>query len=103
MKNYYSVNGYISSSIEDKDELLEILLQASKDLEEVEDCYIYSIGVNEEDLTKVFIYEVWKNEETHKNSLQLPAVQKLIEKAKPIIKDMGSSPSLVIKGGKGIK
>ncbi|MBK1637379.1 hypothetical protein CKO19_16900 [Rhodovulum adriaticum] len=93
----------MSSSIEDREELLEILLKASKDLEEVKDCYIYLIGVNEEDLTKVFIYEVWKNEEAHKNSLKLPAVQKLIEKAKPIIKDMDSFPTLIIKGGKGIK
>lgn len=83
--------------------MLEILLQASKDLEEVEDCYIYSIGVNEEDLTKVFIYEVWKDEEAHKESLKLDAIKKLIEKAKPIIKGMDSFPSQKIMGGKEIK
>ncbi len=102
MKNYYSVNGFISSSVEDREELLDILLQASRDLEEVEDCLIYSIGIDEEDVTKVYIYEVWRNEQAHKNSLQLEAIQKLVERAKPIIKGIKDFPSLTIKGGKGI-
>lgn len=102
MKNYYSVNGFISSSVEDREELLDVLLQASRELEEVEDCLIYSIGIDEEDVTKVYIYEVWRNAQAHKNSLQLEAIQKLIERAKPIIKGMEDFPSLTIKGGKGI-
>lgn len=63
--NLYSVNGYISATEGHRDQLLEYLLEAAKGMEAVEDCYIYSVGIDPEDDSKVYIYEVWENEKAH--------------------------------------
>lgn len=64
---------------------------------------IYSVGIDLEDANKVYIYEVWENEEAHQKSFSLDVFKKLITKAKSIITGMSDYPSLIIKGGKGIK
>lgn len=48
-------------------------------------------------------HEVWEDEEAHQNSLSLDVFKELITKAKPIITGMSDYPSLIIKGGKGIR
>lgn len=82
--------------------LLDILLAASKELEEVDNCFCYIVGQNENELDAVYVYEVWENKDAHQKSLQLLAVKKLIESAMPIL-DMSkleSYPDLTIYGGK---
>ena len=102
MKNFYSVNGFLITSSDKRDELLGYLLEAGKGMENVEDNFIYSVGIDPEDDTKVYIYEVWRNKEAHENSLKMEIFVDLIKKAQPIIKGMEDYPSLIIKGGKGI-
>lgn len=95
----YSVNGSISAADGKREELLTYLLEAASEMENVENCYIYSVGIDPEDANKVYIYD----EEAHQNSLSLDVFKELITKAKPIITGMSDYPSLIIKGGKGIK
>lgn len=99
----FGVNGKLSAKEGKRDELLNYLLEASKEMENVKGCYIYSVGISKEDPSGVYVYEVWENEEAHKNSLTLDVFRNLIEKAKPIITGMESYPDLEIKGGKGIE
>lgn len=82
--------------------LLSILLTASKELEDVDNCFCYIVGQDETDLDAVYVYEVWEDKEAHKQSLDLPAIKKLITSAMPIL-DMSkreSYPDLTIYGGK---
>ncbi|MBG9984932.1 antibiotic biosynthesis monooxygenase [Aerococcaceae bacterium DSM 111022] len=99
----FSVNGSLSAAPGKRDELLQYLLEAAREMEQVENCYIYSVGIDPEDDAKVYVYEVWKNQAAHQASLTLDVFKNLIEKAKPIIIGMDDYPNLVIKGGKGIK
>lgn len=99
----YSVNGSISAADGKREELLTYLLEAASEMENVENCYIYSVGIDPEDANKVYIYEVWEDEEAHQNSLSLDVFKELITKAKPIITGMSDYPLLIIKGGKGIR
>ncbi|SJZ31500.1 hypothetical protein SAMN02746011_00207 [Globicatella sulfidifaciens DSM 15739] len=38
--------------------IFELVLDAVKEMEKVEGCYIYSVGIATEDHSKVYIYEV---------------------------------------------
>ncbi len=98
----YSVNGSLSATAENRDELLTYLLEAAEEMKSHEPCLIYSVGIDPEDDTKVYIYEVWVDKESHQASLQLDVFRNLIAKARPIITGMEDFPSLVIKGGKGL-
>lgn len=99
----YSVNGSLSAMEEKREELLAYLLEAASEMENVKECYIYSVGIDPTDEQKVYIYEVWQSKEAHQNSLSLDVFKNLISKAKPIITGMEDYPTLTIKGGKGIK
>lgn len=99
----FSVNGSLSAAPGKRDELLQYLLEAAEEMEHVENCYIYSVGIDPEDNAKVYVYEVWEDQAAHQASLQLDVFKNLITKARPIITDMADYPNLVIKGGKGIK
>lgn len=101
--NLYSVNGYLSAAERHRNQLLDYLLEAAQGMEDVESCYIYSVGIDPEDDSKVYIYEVWENQEAHAKSLEMDIFQNLISKAKPIITGMQDFPDLTIKGGKGLE
>lgn len=98
----YSINGYIKAIPEKRDELLGYLLEAAKEMNAVETCHIYIVGVNHEESDNVYVYEVWDSEEAHIASLSLPVFQALIQKARPIIAGLESYPALKIYGGKGL-
>ena len=59
-------------------------------------CLSYIIAKDTEDENVVWITEVWEDEASHHNSLQLPSVRHAITKAMPLIAgfEPGSSPIL---------
>ena len=98
--NRYSTNGKLIAKNGKGQELLDILLEASEAMSDVDDCYCYIVGMNSDDPNAVYVFEVWEDESAHKASLELPAVKQLIQKAMPIIDGMDNSPDLTIYGGK---
>lgn len=96
----YAVNGKLVAQKDKGNELLDYLLVAAKEMEKVENCFCYIVGMNKDELDSVYVYEVWENKQAHQDSLKLHAVKQLITQAMPIIKDMESFPSLEIYGGK---
>lgn len=85
-----------------RDTLVELLLEASKSMEELNDCELYVVSVADDEPDSVYVYEVWNNESAHQASLSLEAAQALIQRAKPIIKGMERINTLSPVGGKGI-
>ncbi|WP_078551469.1 putative quinol monooxygenase [Bacillus alkalicellulosilyticus] len=85
-----------------RDMLANLLLEAASKLKEVEHCESYIVSLSEEDPNAVFVFEAWKDEQAHKASLSLEAIQQLIERAKPIIAGMERIQTLSPLGGKGI-
>lgn len=82
-------------------ELVDIMLEASQAVAEMEGCLLYLVQQSLTDDSKVLITEVWASKESHAASLTNETVRTLIMKAKPIIVDMDHIPAKYI-GGHGI-
>lgn len=97
---HFGLFGKFIVKAEDRDVLVDLLLEAAEALQALKDCMVYHVSVSEEEPESVFVYEVWKDQQAHEASLSLEAVQVLIRRAKPLIKDMKRISTLEIKGGK---
>ena len=84
------------------EEMVGILLEAADSMESISECEIYLVSMDKNEASSVYVYEVWTDESAHQASLGLEVTQKLISRAKPIIKGMERIGTLQIKGGKGI-
>ncbi|WP_099156905.1 putative quinol monooxygenase [Virgibacillus ndiopensis] len=85
-----------------RDTLVEILVEASKSMEELNECELYVVSIDNHDPDAVYVYEVWNDEKAHQASLSLEATQTLIQHAKPIIAGTERISTLSPVGGKGI-
>jgi quinol monooxygenase YgiN len=99
----FAMNGVLKALPGKRDELLDYLLQAAREMDRMEACRCYIVGTNDQEQDHVYVYEVWESEAAHHASLTNPVVQNLIKTARPIIAGIQSFPSLSIHGGKGIE
>ncbi|MEQ2526338.1 antibiotic biosynthesis monooxygenase [Bacillaceae bacterium CLA-AA-H227] len=83
--------------------MVEILLEAAESMKILDECEIYLVNISEDEPNSVYVYEVWSNENAHKESLSVEAAQALISKAKQIITGVEKINTLQVMGGKGIK
>ncbi|SDJ64140.1 MULTISPECIES: putative quinol monooxygenase [Bacillota] len=98
--DFFGVNGYLEAKEGKRDELLEYLLEASSEMESIDNCFCYIVATVPDNQNAVHIFEVWKDEASHKASLELDVFRKIITKAQPIINGMQDYPNLTVKGGK---
>ncbi len=82
-----------------RDELLNILL-ASTDA--MPGCLSYVIARDPSDADAIWVTEVWDSKDSHKASLQLPAVQAAIKQAMPLIAGFDTSIEMEPVGGFGL-
>ena len=85
-----------------KEKLVEILLEAAESMKDLDECEIYLVNISENESGSVYVYEVWANEDAHQASLGLEATKTLISRAKPIITGMERISTFITRGGKGI-
>ncbi len=97
----FGLYGKFTTKAGEQENLVGILLEAAKSLQDLEDCELYLVSISDEEPDAVFVYEVWNSEQAHQASLSLEATQKLIQRAKPIITGMDRISTLQPKGGKG--
>ncbi len=83
----------------DREELEQILLKALHDLP---GCLSYVIARDLEDANAIWVTEVWEDEDSHEDSLKLPAVQQAIARAKPMIAGFDQRVITRPVGGHGI-
>jgi quinol monooxygenase YgiN len=103
MMNKYFLHGKLTAKAGHKDELANILLEASKLVATAKGCKFYVIGKDENDTNAVYITEIWDSKEDHDNSLKVEGVRELIMKAMPIIDGQPTKgQELEILGGAGI-
>ena len=101
MSKFSLLNKFIVQ--EDKEEeMVDILLEAAKSMENLAECEIYLVNISDNEPNSVYVYEVWADESSHQASLNLEVTQKLISQAKPIITGMERISTLKTKGGKGV-
>ena len=78
----YGLIGKMTSKPGQRDALLGLLLQGTRDMP---GCLSYIIARDTGDEDAVWITEVWEDEASHHDSLQLPSVRDAIAKAMPLI------------------
>ena len=97
----FGVSGTLRAAEGRGDDLERQLLEAAGHLEAVTSCHLYLVSRVENEPDTLHVMEVWDDEEAHRASLQLAAVQELISRARPIIAGMGDRLELRPAGGKG--
>ena len=103
MANFGMV-GKLTTKPQDRDQLIDILSQAAKLMDDIEECYLYVVSTDAEDDGKVWVMELWESKEAHDQSLTLPEVRELIGQAMPILTEMPSGGvTLIPMSGKGLK
>lgn len=95
----YGMIGQMQATEGDRDKLIAILLNGTKDMP---GCKLYAISADTADETSIWITEVWESEEAHQASLQLPNVQAAIAEGRPMIAGFGARHIVTPIGGVGI-
>jgi len=80
-------------------ELIAILLEGTGAMP---GCLAYIVAEDAKEPDAIWITEVWDKAESHKASLQLPAVQAAIAKGRPLIAGFDSQVELNVAGGVGL-
>lgn len=95
----YGLIGKMTSKPGQRDALLGLLLQGTRDMP---GCLSYIIARDIRDEDAVWITEVWEDEASHHDSLQLPSVRDAIANAMPLI--AGFEPGVITEpvGGVGL-
>jgi len=78
----YGLIGRLAAAPGKRDELIAILLASTGDMP---GCLSYIIAKDPDDADAIWITEAWTREEHHRASLALPAVQRAIARARPLI------------------
>lgn len=95
----YGLIGRIKATAGKRAELAAILLEGTG---EMPGCLSYMVAEDMADPDALWVTEVWDSKEAHAASLQLPAVQAAIAKARPIIAGFDSRAETVPLGGVGL-
>jgi quinol monooxygenase YgiN len=66
-------------------ELLELLIAATRELQGADGCELYVVSQDRDDLDTIWVFEAWRDEAAHRASLDLPAVRGVIERGVPLI------------------
>ena len=95
----YGLLGKMRAQPGKRAELIAILLDGTG---EMPGCKAYIVAEDVKGPDAIWITEVWDSAESHKASLQLPAVQAAIARGRPLIAGFESQTELRVAGGVGL-
>lgn len=103
MENKYLLHGKLTAKSGHKEELANILIQASQLVSIAKGCKLYAVSNDKDDASSVYVTEIWDSKDDHDNSLKIESVRELIMKAMPILDGQPTKgQELEILGGIGI-
>jgi quinol monooxygenase YgiN len=82
-------------------ELLELLIAATRELQGADGCELYVVSQDRDDLDSIWVFEAWRDEAAHRASLDMPAVRGVIERGLPLIAEREGA-NLEPVGGVGL-
>lgn len=98
----YLLQGKLTAKDGHKDELANILIEASKLISKAEGSKLYIVGKSEEENNDIYVTEMWNSKEDHDNSLNFEGVRDLIMKAMPILEGQPQKGNeIIVLGGLG--
>jgi quinol monooxygenase YgiN len=95
----YGLIGKMTATPGSRDALVAILLEGTQAMP---GCVSYIVAHDPANADAIWITEVWDGAASHKASLQLPAVQGAIAKARPLIAGFSDRVETVPVGGVGL-
>jgi quinol monooxygenase YgiN len=98
-KRMYGLIGQMKAVAGKRAELTAILLEGTGAMP---GCLSYIIAEDTTDADALWITEVWDSQQSHVDSLKLPAVQAAITRGRPLIAGFGSRTETVPVGGAGL-
>jgi quinol monooxygenase YgiN len=99
-KNMYGMIGKMTATPGKRDELIGYLLDSTGGMP---GRLSYVVAKDLTDANAIWITEVWDSKESHDASLQLPAVQNAIKRARPIIAGFSDGVTTQVVGGVGLR
>jgi quinol monooxygenase YgiN len=100
--NKYALIAKFKAHSGKRDELVSILMHASKLVSNAKGCHQYIIYKDSKDESSIYVSEIWDSKEDHDNSLKIEGCMELISKAIPLIDGKPESTGLEVIGGKGL-
>lgn len=85
-----------------RNDLVEILLQAADVVVQLPGCHAYIVNEDIADETRVWVFEIWNDKESHDASLKDDRVRSLIANAMPLMDGMPAGVELKVIGGYGL-
>ena len=98
----YAMTGKLNAQIGRRNELVQILLSASRVVAQLPGCRAYIVNEDVADETCVWIFEIWDDKEAHDSSLKDARVKSLISEAMPLMSGAPSGAELRVVGRHGI-
>lgn len=95
----FGLIGKMTATPGKREELIGLLLEGTQGMP---GCLSYIVARDVKDENAIWITEVWDKKESHAASLQLPAVQATIAKARPIIAGFSDGVTVEPVGGIGL-
>ncbi|WP_248925799.1 putative quinol monooxygenase [Paenibacillus hamazuiensis] len=81
----FAMFGKLTAHEGKRDELVQHLLEATKQKEAMEGCLLYVINEAEDDPNDVWVTEMWRDAESHAASLKNEAVLATIRRCMPLV------------------
>ncbi len=98
----YAMTGRLIAQNGKRDELVEILTQASYLVGEIPECHLYVVNEDLANESFVWIYELWEDKHSHDESLSNEHVRELISRARPLLAAAPDGAELHFAGGHGV-
>lgn len=95
----YGLIGSFTAHPGKRDELIALMTASVGDMP---GCLSYIVARDPKDADKIWVTEVWDSAESHKASLNIPAVAETIKQAMPLIAGFGEHTETEPVGGYGI-
>jgi quinol monooxygenase YgiN len=95
----YGLIAKITSTPGKRDALVAILVEGTA---KMPGCLSYVVALDTGDPDGLWITEVWDNQDSHRASLQLPAVQAVIARGRPLIAGFSNRVETTPIGGAGL-
>jgi quinol monooxygenase YgiN len=85
-----------------REDLVDLLMAAAKQLGGVDGCELYVVSRALDDPDAVWVVEAWRDQAAHRASLELPEVRATIERGRPLIARLEGGAKLEPVGGLGL-
>jgi quinol monooxygenase YgiN len=98
----FGLNGKLTTSAEQRDTMVDLLLKSADYLRGLEGCHLYVIYTKPDEPTAIYVFEVWRSAEDHRGSLEHDAVKEVIAVARPMLVGAPEGDMITPLGGVGL-